>query len=98
MMECETSSDGSAPWDQPLTRAINLTLEKRVHKKPADGRVAGVGINTEWNYYYNDNSEQRKKSRKPTDDISDKDIEKIMDKKVSSIIPVKLRGSWSNRA
>jgi hypothetical protein len=35
--------------------------------------------------YYNDDTKQRKKRRKASEDISNKDIEKIVDKKVSSI-------------
>jgi hypothetical protein len=59
-----------------------LALGKPVQKKSAHGHVASTGINAQWNYYYNDDNEQRKKRRKPTEDISDKDIEKIVDKKL----------------
>jgi hypothetical protein len=68
-----------------------LTLGKPVQKKPTHGRVVGAGIGAQWNYYYNDDNEQRKKRRKPTEDISDKDIEKIMDNKISSIVPSEVK-------
>jgi hypothetical protein len=58
-----------------------------VQKKPTHGLVAGAGLGGRWNYYYHDDNEQRKKRRKVVEDTTEEDIEKIVDKKVSSIVP-----------
>ena len=49
--------------DTPLNRALNMILKNPVDRAPAHGCVIGAGDGHQWDHYYDDPPESRKKRK-----------------------------------
>jgi hypothetical protein len=59
-----SSSQGSAPWDNPFERANNLTKGRSRTSKPSSGgRVVGLGGSTKLGVFYRENPKTRKERK-----------------------------------